>query len=191
MPFKRFNPCLPCCCYRTILVICIYDESSPVYTVVGGLEYATDKAVWDEFIDGVTQSHIRVGLMAPQGFEANLKPSDDVFPRDTDREVWDTVYLSLQSPRVKQQDILDFFELIRTNPTDEDPLGGANGPDLLLFCLDNSGSILTSQYESELSSAKATLEELWPKMKILDDISNAGERYLRDAYTGTKDRTCG
>ena len=75
------------------------------------------------------------------------------------------------------------FETLRTDPTTEEP-------ELLLFALDNSGSIRVSQYLSELNAAKATLEALYPNLIILDDISNSGERWARDAKTGSEGQVC-
>lgn len=169
-----------------MLIIAIYDESQPVYT--SGGQYEADKTVWEAFIDGIERSQIRLGLMGPQGSAAVLKPAASSFPKDTDRAEIDTVFLPSQAPRVTTADITNFFETIRTNP---DALGGEDGPDLLLFCLDNSGSILTSQYAAQLTAAKAELKAMWPKMKILDDVSSAGERYIADAYNGARTRTCG
>lgn len=187
MPWKRFNPCEPCCCYRTMVIIAIYDESQPVYSPTA-TTYEADKAQWETFIDGIERSQIRLGLMGPQGSAEVLKPASSPWPKDTDRAEIDTVFLPSQAPRVNSGDITSFFETIRTNP---DPLGGDDGPDLLLFCLDNSGSILVSQYAAQLAAAKAELQAAWPKMKILDDVSSAGERYILDAYNGAKTRTCG
>jgi len=170
-----------------MMIIAIYDESSPVYTP-SPTTYEADKTVWETFIDGIERSQVRMGLMGPQGSAATLKPATSVFPLDTDRPVIDTMFLGAQTPRVNSGNITSFFEQIRTNP---DALGGDDGPDLLLFCLDNSGSIVVSSYAAELAAAKAQLKAAWPKMKILDDVSSAGERYILDAFNGARKRTCG
>lgn len=191
MTFKMFNPCDPCCCFRTMIVICIYDESQPVYT--DGNTYEDDFDVWQEFMDDIKRSKIRVGVMIPQGSgEAGVKNAALPFPPDTDRDEVLRYEIASQSPRVQAHDIVDFFEEIRDAiGPDDDPLGGDKGPQLLLFCLDNSGSITTSQYAAELEDAKEQLQNLYEDMEILDDISNTGERWLRDAYNGCRDRTCG
>lgn len=191
---NRFAPGCRCCgCYRTMIVICVYDESQPVYT--SGNQYQQDYDQWVEFIDDIKRSKIRVGVLIPQGTEEGVKNDALPFPKDTDRDVILTKVLSSQNPRVQAHDIVDFFEEIREalDPGDPDshPLGRSRGPQLLLFCLDNSGSITTNVYADELADAKAQLENLYPKMDILDDISNSGERWLRDSYEGCKDRTCG
>ncbi len=169
-----------------MIIICIYDESDPVYTT--GTTYSSDKTEWEIFIDGIDRSRIRVGLMVPQGTLPGVIPSGQNIPKDTDRLQWDTLILGSQAPRVQQQDIVNFFDFIKTNPGN---MGGSKGPDLLLFCLDNSGSITVPLYAAELAAAKEELKAIYPRMTILDDISNFGERYIRDSFIGAKDRTCG
>lgn len=191
----RPNKCNCICgkCYITAVIISIYDESSPVYT--DGSIYFQDFQTWTNFINEVklcTSQKIRLGIMVPAGpFSggnvSDIKNPAGVLPGDTDRDIISFQGYTQGSPRITSSQIVDFFNTILNNPESsifED------GPQLLLFCLDNSGSIFVSEYIDELNQAKLTLSQMHPGMTILDDISNQDERWLRDAYSGIVDRIC-
>lgn len=55
------------------------------------------------------------------------------------------------------------------------------GPELLLFSIDNSGSITINNYQEELDAAKTELKNRFPKMQILSDYGSSDEDYLDDA----------
>jgi len=179
----RFSSVGCCCsnCFDPLFIICIYDESSSVYTSCSGT-YQTDKEAFETYVDD-TGSTIRLGIIIPSTSVNRIKCASKDLPYDTDRSEVSTSVIGFKSPRVEEQDILDMFETLRTDPTTEEP-------ELLLFALDNSGSIRVSQYLSELNAAKATLEALYPNLIILDDISNSGERWARDAKTGSEGQVC-
>jgi len=178
MSFKRFNPTCPCCCFKNLAVICIYDESESIYTTGG--TYLQDYEQWSELIDSLKKSTILMGVLQPQGSKIKGTGDDYLDPYDS---VGPFLHVQIpnQSPRVKASDIIGFFEDLR----------GSLKINLLVFCLDNSGSIVTSSYASELASAKTQLKETYPNLKILDDVSNSGERWLRDAFVSADKRTCG
>jgi hypothetical protein len=187
-----------------MIVICIYDESSPIYTLwIEDGEWVTypttpeavswyenDKTAWQNFIDSLQHATIRLGLLQPQGSTAGydtldvLRRADSAWPHDSDNNPINLQSIPFKPGRLVAEDIVDFFETVRTTPS-------VIEPQLLLFCLDNSGSINVSQYAAELAIAKAQLQATYPQLIILDDISNAGERWLNDARTGCIGRTCG
>lgn len=191
----RPNKCNCICgkCYIAAVIISIYDESSPVYT--DGSIYFQDFQTWTNFINEVklcTSQKIRLGIMVPAGpFSggnvSDIKNPAGVLPGDTDRDIISFQGYTQGSPRITSSQIVDFFNTILNNPQSDI---FEDGPQLLLFCLDNSGSIFVSEYIDELNQAKSTLSEMYPGMTILDDISNQDERWLRDAYSGIVDRIC-
>lgn len=183
MGWKLFRPgCSCCCCYETLFVICIYDETtlySPRET------YETDLAAWNALIDGLRRSTIRLGLIQPGYTESDIKYPDSPWPRDSDNDPINYVNVGMKTPRVTEAEIVAFFETLRTSPAILEP-------ELLLFVLDNSGSITVSEYREELESAKATLRASYPKLRILGDVNSfADERWLLHARRGAEERTCG
>lgn len=184
MSFKQFQPGCPCCCFDPLIIICIYDESTPYSYFTPRPEYTGDLTAWDNFIDGLQVSTIRLGLLQPGYTEDQIRDTTQDWPYDTDNNPINYINVGMQTPRVLEANIVNFFETLRTTPT-------TINPQLLLFCLDNSGSIVVSQYQTELNNAKASLQSTYPSLRILNDISNAGERWLRDALTGATGRTCG
>lgn len=176
-------------CYETAFVIAIYDESSPIYTSERSV-YDGDLESWNAFVDEVKDcsgQKIRLGLMVPGGPLEFMKYQDSDWPRDTDRETIDLQSYSMQTPRLTSEEIVSFFDTMLNNPVDEE---FENGPLLLLFVLDNSGSILLEQYAEELTEAKSILRSRFPDMKILDDISSSGERWLADSQGGISGKIC-
>jgi hypothetical protein len=175
-------------CYITSFVIAIYDESISIYTGEPSV-YNSDLETWNSFTDEVREcsgQKIRLGLMAP-GPLSQLKYDGSEWPHDTDRDSIDRQEYPVATPRLSAADIVGFFDTMLGNPTDE---AFEDGPLLLLFVLDNSGSIELSQYAEELAAAKSILKARFPTMKILDDISSSGERWLNDAYDGIRGKIC-
>lgn len=179
-------------CYKTIAIICIYDESNVNYWPEENYYtnyYRQDLEAWNGYIENVlcTQDPdrltIRMGLIIPvsEDYAWGIKSESYPFPADTTLGEIEHVYIGTKSPRVSIDDILAMFEKLKN---------GGEPPELLIFTLDNSGSIELWMYANELRDAKIELKQLYPNLVILDDISNQDERWLRDAYVGMTNRLC-
>ncbi len=174
-------------CYRTIMVICIYDESNANYYNPGGDRYGNyyreDLERWNGWIENnrCTTNIIRLGLIIPSTSEIQVKHPQFPWPLDTVVDEIEHTAVGSKSPRVSEDDIMSMFYSLK---------GDGDAPELLLFCLDNSGSITLPQYATQLRDAKILLGQLYPNMVILDDISTSDERWIRDAYNGASNRLC-
>jgi hypothetical protein len=142
-----------------MVVICIYDESENIYTncePFGNSTYLADKDLWEEFIVGRTGT-VRLGIIIPSNDEDRVRCPTEDWPFDSDRLEVDRLVVGVQDPRVLEQDILNIFETIRTTPDT------IKDPQLLLFVLDNLGSIVLTDYADELAAAKVQLELDFPQ----------------------------
>jgi hypothetical protein len=198
-----------CCqckgCYNTIFSICVYDESSSVYNWNNieeeknkrETQYLHDKTRWEGYVDNYRCNdivHIRMGLLFParSGTKEFLRWPGSDWPYDTTEDpivIYDAAGSTedvFWPPRISKEDIIAIFdEMLSTFPDEH--------PELLIFCLDNSGSIVVDGpygYRAELDKAKEYFRETYPEMVLLDDISNTGERWIRDAAVGVANRLC-
>jgi hypothetical protein len=185
--------CLCGKCYITSFIISIYDESEFIYTDPEQSLYDEDLLVWNNFIDEVKNcsgQKIRMGLMIPGGTIGGIKYAGSDLPYDTDRDQINAVEYPItgfNEPRLTSDQIISFFELMLNDPYSEIY---AEGPKLLLFVLDNSGSITIESYAQELQIAKNFIKSTYPDITILDDVSNAGERWINDSYLGIQNKIC-
>lgn len=225
MSLRRFNPGCACCCFKELVLIAIYDESSsylPPFTQ----QYFDHRTIWEDWIDSLTISTVRAGIIVPHISIDLIRPEAERLPYDSDRPEWDVDVIGFKNPRVEAEDIISMFERLRTSGgSPAAPVaGGASAvfgssvfggmvfgwsdaaepvPDtilghpetgkglLLQFVLDDSGSINVRDYEDELEAAKATLQTTYPKLKILDDVSETGEAWLLDSKQAAEDEVCG
>jgi hypothetical protein len=176
-----------CCekCYTKIVVIAIYDESDPAYYPASDI-YNLDLQEWNNLVDyhKPCAHDIIAGLMVPR-LDLAIKPDDTPLPKDTDNDQWLVKRYALAQPRLSSDDIFDFFNSLINRADDENFV-----PELLVFVLDDSGSITISQYQEQLKIAKEQIQENYPNLIILDDISSFDERWLRDSRSAIDNRLC-
>ncbi len=185
-------------------IICIYDEADEYYVgsytgyaseyVYPGTpqeRYEADKQEWEAIIAKVASNprvKLRLGLLQPYIYNAATKKPWGVIcdgcalPRDSDRASINYRLLSgpdspsmsntKRTPRVSTDEIVDMFNQVTGN--------GGWDPTFLLFVLDNSGSVYVSDYQAQLTAAKAIIKSKLPKIEILDDKTTARpERWIR------------
>jgi hypothetical protein len=172
-------------CYRSIIVIAIYDESESVYF---GEEpfYRSDKETWHELIDlhKECDHDIIAGIMKPRQDLYVYPVEGSYLPYDTNNSEWLFQEYPIRTPRLNKDEIVTFFQaLVDRMPEDREP-------ELLIFAIDNSGSITLSQYIEELELAKSEILELFPEIQILQDVSSQDERWVRDATFAVSNRLC-
>lgn len=190
------RPCI-CCgkCKKSIFVIAIFDESSGMYIneFTNNLNeiYFSDVRKWNENIDQIKKQCddiVRIGLLSPPSNDGII-PNPTTFPAiyDTDRPLINFSKAGKKTaPRLTKDDIINLFNSLMI-PSKEEL---SNGPEALVFILDNSGSILINQYAEALMQAKQEIKENYSKLNILDDIITYDERWLFHVYEAVKDNIC-
>jgi|GEM_PF-2460695 len=180
-----------CCekCYKKIIVIAIYDESDPIYCGSNTGVYDNDVFEWNSLIDYHSEcSHdIIAGLMVPINldFDGCISAPGRPLPKDTDNDEWLIGRYPPSSPRLTTSQIVNFFNSLVNRSQDSNFI-----PELLVFVLDDSGSIRVSQYAQELQNAKIEIQSEYPNLIILQDVSSVDERWIRDSKRAVNNRLC-
>lgn len=177
-----------CCekCYKKIVVIAIYDESDPVYCSSSSVSYSTHLQEWNNLIDyrKLCNQNILAGLMVPSP-NGCIQPPSSSLPKDTDNDQWFLQRYPLAQPRLSSDQIFNFFNSVVSRANDTNFI-----PELLIFVLDNSGSISISQYAEQLEDAKQRIKNIYPNLIILDDVSSSGEQWIQDSRLAIIDKLC-
>jgi len=142
--------------------------------------------IWD--INGINGTSIDTDRVTDPGWKTVLPVRGYPTPRVFRNEIVDKFTSMLQWPQFPTERFVRDCSGHENDATPYRPryCTYPEGPEMLIFNIDNSGSIMLSEYEEELIAAKEQLQQTFPKMRILDDFGSSNEDYILDAIQSTQ-----